>query len=58
MGHPYSATSVARAFFADIVRLHGLPNSSVSDRDPTVTSNFWCELFKLIAMYLRCLMGD
>jgi hypothetical protein len=53
MGHPYSATSVARAFFADIVRLHGLPNSIVSDRDLTFTSNFWRELFKLSGVSLH-----
>lgn len=34
LGHPYSATSVAWAFFADIVRLHGIPSSIVSDKDP------------------------
>lgn len=29
LGHPYSATSVAQAFFYQIVRLHGLPYSTV-----------------------------
>jgi hypothetical protein len=40
LDHPYTATTVARAFFADVVRLHGLPRSIVSDRDPASTSNF------------------
>ena len=31
LGHPYMASSVARAFFHDIVRLYGFPNSIVSD---------------------------
>jgi hypothetical protein len=31
LGHPYMATLMARAFFTDIVRLHGLPSSIVSD---------------------------
>jgi hypothetical protein len=35
------ATSVACAFFTDIVRLHGLSSSIVSDRDPVFTSKFW-----------------
>lgn len=38
LGHPYSALSVAQAFFANIVKLHGFPCSIVSDRDPVFTS--------------------
>jgi hypothetical protein len=45
LGHPYSVASVARAFFVDIVRLHGLPCSIVSDQDVVFISNFWTELF-------------
>jgi hypothetical protein len=41
LGHPYMVTSVARVFFAEIVRLHGLPNSFVSNRNATFTSTFW-----------------
>ena len=40
LAHPYSAESVAQAFFTDIVRLHGVPQSMVSDRDPVFTSTF------------------
>jgi hypothetical protein len=29
LGHPYSATRVARAFFAEVVRRHGIPSSIV-----------------------------
>jgi hypothetical protein len=47
LGHPYTATSVAQAFFDEVVRLHGLPSSIVSDRDPVFTSNLWRELFRL-----------
>jgi hypothetical protein len=53
LGHPYMATSVARVFFTDIVRLHGLPSSIVSDRDPVFTSKFWQELFTLTGVKLN-----
>lgn len=47
LAHPYSATTVARVFFDEIVRLHGIPTSIVSDQDPVFTSNFWQDLFRL-----------
>jgi hypothetical protein len=40
LGHPYSAMTVARAFFDGIVRLHGVPSSIVSDCGPVFTSHF------------------
>ena len=40
LGHPYTAASVARAFFDGIVRHHGFPSSIVSDRDPVFTGAF------------------
>ena len=42
-----TAELAARQFFAGIVRLHGLPRSIVSDRDPKFTSNFWRQLMSL-----------
>jgi hypothetical protein len=53
LGHPYTAESVAQAFFADIVRLHGVPQSVVSDRDPVFTSTFWRELMRLMGTKLH-----
>jgi len=53
LSHPYTAVSVARAFFDNIVRLHGIPCSIVSDRDPVFTSTFWSELFNLAGVKLR-----
>jgi hypothetical protein len=38
LGHPYTATTIAVAFYEQIVRLHGIPASIVSDRDPVFTS--------------------
>lgn len=53
IGHPYTAASVARVFFDEVVRLHGLPPSIVSDRDPAFTSSFWRELFRLSGVQLQ-----
>lgn len=53
LAHPYSAESVAQAFFGEIVRLHGVLQSMVSDRDPVFTSLFWIELMRLIGAKLH-----
>jgi hypothetical protein len=53
LSHPYTAASVARAFFDGVVRLHGYPSSIVSDRDPVFTSRLWRDLFKLFDVQLR-----
>lgn len=47
LSHPYTAPIVAHLFFENIVKLHGLPESIVCDRDVTFTSTFWKELFRL-----------
>jgi hypothetical protein len=53
LGRPYTAASIARAFFNDIVHLHGLPESIVSDRDPVFTGHVWRDLFKLSGVTLK-----
>jgi hypothetical protein len=50
--HPFTAPGVAKAFFTTIYRLHGLPQSIISDRDHIFTSRFWSELFKLVDVQL------
>ncbi|MCH84407.1 hypothetical protein A2U01_0005239 [Trifolium medium] len=43
----YTSKSVAESFMSQIVKLHGIPKSIVSDRDKVFTSSFWQNLFKL-----------
>lgn len=50
--HPYTAASVAQLFMDNVVKLHGLPNSIVSDRDTIFISHFWRDLFKLYQVNL------
>ena len=47
-----TAPQLATLFFREIVRLHGIPSSIVSDRDPRFTSSFWRELWKLLGTKL------
>ena len=47
-----SASTVARIFFDNVFRLHGMPRTIVSDRDPKFTSHFWQELHKLMDVKL------
>jgi hypothetical protein len=38
LSHPYSTLSIVRAFLDNIYKLHGLPSSIISDRDPIFTA--------------------
>jgi hypothetical protein len=45
--HQFTTSTVAQLFMDQIFKLHCMSHSIVSNRDPTFTSNFWQELFKL-----------
>ncbi|KAL6575466.1 hypothetical protein OROMI_012751 [Orobanche minor] len=53
LSHPFSAKTVADVFAKEIVRLHGVSATIVSDRDPIFLSSFWKELFKSMGTKLR-----
>jgi hypothetical protein len=42
----HKATNIAEIYMREVARLHEVPKSIVSDRDPKFTSNFWMGLFK------------
>jgi len=48
-----SAPDFARLFVAHIIRLHGLPDSIVSDRGSIFTSNFWSTLASILQINAR-----
>nr|GEY27471.1 Ty3/gypsy retrotransposon protein [Tanacetum cinerariifolium] len=44
--HPFTTATIAREFVSNIVKLHGMPATVVSDRDKVFISSFWQNLFK------------
>jgi transposase InsO family protein len=47
-----TAKQVAEIYVKEVVRLHGIPESIVSDRDTKFTSQFWKELSKILGQRL------
>jgi hypothetical protein len=49
----YSMEKLIKLYLHEIVRLHGVPGSIVSDRDPRFTSRFWKSLQEAMGTKLR-----
>ena len=52
LSHPNSAAKVAALFAQNVLKLHDMPTSIVSNRDPVFIAKFWAELFKLQGVQL------
>ncbi|KAA3470452.1 DNA/RNA polymerases superfamily protein [Gossypium australe] len=48
----YSLQKLAKLYVSEIVRLHGVPVSIISDRDPRFTSRFWRALHQALGTRL------
>ena len=48
-----TAEGCAKLFLENIWKLHGLPSSIISDRDPGFTSKFWAKLMGRLDVPLR-----
>ncbi|EOY16995.1 Uncharacterized protein TCM_036100 [Theobroma cacao] len=49
----FSIERLARLYIDEVVRLHGVPVSIVSDRDPRFTSRFWLKFQEALGTKLR-----
>lgn len=47
LSHPYTAAGVAQQLMNEVFKLHGLPRTIISYRDPVFLSAFWEAFFNL-----------
>jgi hypothetical protein len=48
-----SMEKLTQMYTQEVVRLHGVPSSIVSDRDPKFTSRFWSKFHKSMGTTLK-----
>ncbi len=53
----YSLEELAELYISEIVRLHGIPFSITSERDPRFTSRFWKKLQEALGIKLHFSMA-
>ncbi|GJY14809.1 retrotransposable element Tf2 [Tanacetum coccineum] len=53
MSHLFTASQVAQVFLGNVYKLHGMPNTIVSDRDKIFINQFWQSLFKVMLLQLN-----
>ena len=51
------AVGLAKLFLREVVRLHGLPKTIVSDRGPQFASTFWGQIYSRLGIDLRMSMA-
>ncbi|GKA91848.1 ty3-gypsy retrotransposon protein [Tanacetum coccineum] len=51
--NPFTSRSLAEVFLTEVIRLHGIPKSVLSDHDPLFLSTFWKEIFSLQGSKLK-----
>ena len=53
LSHLFTAITMAQLFLDHVFKLHGMPNSIVSDKDKVFMSQFWQELFRRFDTQLK-----
>ena len=53
LSHPFSTKIIAEKFMEDVIKLHGMPKSIISDQYPIFVNKFWQEFFNMLGTKLK-----